>query len=598
MKDFKNMLKGLTNLESIYSLLELVLETMYRVLSLRLFRGLMLQYPAHIKVMTKKIPNYKKPTVIPAEDYQPVTKLKLATGYITFENKPNWMISFESHEQFLSLHRWNWLLSRISDYPNQGDFSWGMTLVRSWLHQMDIIPKGPASESYTVGERISNICLFGRQTTGTWASLPDDIKDAIKYKTKYLGHRLEYIPGNLTGNHLINNARALLFAGHCCDVRASIEVGRTILQDNLPTIVDKYGFLREGSSHYQFLFTRWLLEIRFVAEENGDLKTINIIKKHLPLMLEACHFFLVKKENGEFQLPLFGDISPDFEPKWLITLHKSKLAQFNSNLGADENIGWAALFKDFRDNPKINWNPPSGKSKKIWCQNDINGWYRLDFFDWVAIWHAENPSGRCIASHAHHDAGSLALFKSGREILIDSGRHEYENSEINNYGQKANAHSTMTIDDFPMLLSRRDHRLHKNYKETWLKVSCDDEGNRCIVTIEHDGFKRIPKDIKMHQRVYEFTENTVRVADSIDGSGRATINTFFQCPHNSNKITLCNSTMDLSKFTKMQFKGTFNPIGGWRFESFGRKEESISNKFEVLAKLPFKQSFLITDEKN
>ena len=59
----------------------------------------------------------------------------------------------------------------------------------------------------------------------------------------------------------------------------------------------KYGFLREGSSHYQFLITRWLCEIRLVAEEKNDLETIEAIKEHLPNMIEACRFFLV--ENNQ-----------------------------------------------------------------------------------------------------------------------------------------------------------------------------------------------------------------------------------------------------------------------------------------------------------
>ena len=117
-------------------------------------------------------------------------------------------------------------------------FNWGIELLRSWLYDMGATPRGDASESYTIGERISNACLFTRQTLGNWNSIPIDLKDAIKYKTKYLASRLEYIPGNLTGNHLINNARALLLAGHCCDLEAPKKLARLILKENLSTIID------------------------------------------------------------------------------------------------------------------------------------------------------------------------------------------------------------------------------------------------------------------------------------------------------------------------------------------------------------------------
>ena len=38
------------------------------------------------------------------------------------------------------------------------------------------------------------------------------------------------------------------------------------------------GFLRVGSSHYQFLFTRWMIEILFFAELFGDKKTSLLLK--------------------------------------------------------------------------------------------------------------------------------------------------------------------------------------------------------------------------------------------------------------------------------------------------------------------------------
>lgn len=589
------MMKGLTNIKALASFIKLLASTIYRVFALRLCSGLMIQYPRHIRAVSKEIPKYKEPKFLQPQNSISSVKLTLAIGSISFKDRINWKVDIQSHEQFVSLHRWNWLLRRAFKKTGVESFNWGIELLRSWLYDMGATPRGDASESYTIGERISNACLFTRQTLGNWNSIPIDLKDAIKYKTKYLASRLEYIPGNLTGNHLINNARALLLAGHCCDLEAPKKLARLILKENLSTIIDKQGFLREGSSHYQFLITRWILEIRFVAEENDDFDTIEIIKSHLPMMIKACQFFLVNNKKQLFTLPLFGDISPDCDPEWLIHLHKSRLAKFD---GEEQDLsakGWAALFKDFKCNPKIVWSTPE-EENRCWYHNEACGWYRLNFLDWVAIWHIENPTGQCIASHAHHDAGSLVLFKSGEEILIDSGRYEYENTPISNYGLTPSAHTSVTLDNYPMMMSRRDHRFHEKYKKTKVIVNFEFNPDECSISIQHDGFKRLPKNIGIHERVFKFSKDKLVISDYVDGSSEVNIKTSFQLPLNYQHLNLerVSDNIGTRKVLNGKLSGSNDPLGGWRFKSFGTKERSVTKTFDLQTTLPYYQNFIIS----
>ena len=101
----------------------------------------------------------------------------MAIANLSVDSVVDWKIKFESHEEFVSLHRWNWLL-RPADGNQLLDFDDGLALVRSWLAVNGMCPSGDASESYTVGERISNVCLFARERTGDWFTLPDDIQEA------------------------------------------------------------------------------------------------------------------------------------------------------------------------------------------------------------------------------------------------------------------------------------------------------------------------------------------------------------------------------------------------------------------------------------
>ena len=590
------------------------LVAMYRAATVRFLRGLMIQYPPVTAQLARKIPatvvknfNYR----FEHDDYRNI-RLILAVGYLNFKSNENWRQSFNSHEEFVSLHRWNWLLRDVND-GQLASFDEGMALVKSWLSEIGVSPKGDAGESYTVGERISNLCLFARQKTGDWHHIPSDIQQVLRFKAKFLAHRLEYLPGNLTGNHLVNNARALLLAGHCCDLESASVLSRTILSSHLGTIIDDRGFLREGSSHYQFLVTRWLLEIRLISEEMGDFETLEIIKEFLPKMVNACKFFLVEPPGFKKDMVLFGDISPDCEPSWLIDITRSALAQFNNRTVNENLTGWAGLFQDFTSEHLFEW-PCVSSTHTCWDENITNGWYRLDYLDWVAIWHVASPSGAPIASHAHYDFGSPVVYFKGKEILIDVGRFEYENNQISNYGLSAQAHTVLMINGIPMVLSRRDHRIPEFYRDTETHICFKEEADRCEISIEHDGFKRIRKNVGRHTRKFIFTDRRLTISDLVQGSGEVLFETFFQFPklpkNFDNNQSLGNpyfenssdSHMDLEfeaspTFSKpLTLIGSEDPLGGWRFKSFGTKEAAVTVKLSALVDLPFESTYEIFKE--
>ena len=607
------MLLTLRSPSKVASFAYIVFIAIYRAASVRFLRGYMVPYSPEMANLAMQIPDVNLMNFDYKLKNTKTFKLKLAIGHLVFDSSLSWKQEFSSHEKSVSLNRWNWLLRGIDDNHQLLDVGDGMALIRSWLTDMGVNPRGEASQSYTVGERISNLCLFLRQKSGKWNSIPDDIKEALRYKAKFLAHRLEFLPGNLTGNHLINNARALLLVGHCCDLKSARVLSRMILSSHLDNIIDDRGFLREGSSHYQFLVTRWLLEIRLISEEMGDFETLEIIKDFLPKMVNACKFFLVETSGFKKDMVLFGDISPDCEPSWLIDITKSALAQFNNRTVNENLTGWAELFQDFTSEHSFEW--PCGSSTQAgWNENITNGWYRLDYRDWVAIWHVASPSGAPIASHAHYDFGSPVVYFKGKEILIDVGRFEYENNQISNYGLLAQAHTAPMINGMPMVLSRRDHRIPEFYRDTETHISFKEEADRCEISIEHDGFKRIRKNVGRHTRKFIFTDRRLTISDVVQGSGKVLFETFFQFPKlpknfNSNERLgnpyfehSSDSHMDLEFETSPTFSkpltliGSEEPLGGWRFKSFGMKEAAVTVKLSALVDLPFESTYEIFKE--
>tara|TARA_B110000967_G_C18891541_1_gene567734 strand:- start:378 stop:2054 length:1677 start_codon:yes stop_codon:yes gene_type:complete len=521
-------------------------------------------------------------------------KLKLAKGYLEFETMPNWQQSFDEQEQFFSLHRWNWLLFSLTDQQKVTDFEWGESLIRSWLSEMTPLPMGDASESYSVGERVSNACLFFRHIGGSWDNMPGDILTAVHVMALHLSQRIEYYSGDLSGNHVVNNSRAILFAGYCCNDNNLTLLGRAVLQDQLPKLIDKYGFLREGSSHYQFLMTRWILEIRMMAIEVDDMKTLEIIQPLIPKMLSACDLFLINKADGEVCMPTIGDVSPDCSPEWLLDLLNSPLSGLKGRDNSSK--GWASLFSDFNNKHVIEL------PKK--CPLFSNSsWGRVDFKDWTAIWHMEDPSGSAIASHAHHDFASFVLFLNGEKVLIDPGRYNYEGSEIGRYAIEACSHNTIQLNGLPPMLSKGDRILPEIYRNSNYSVSFSDNVDSFLVTIKHDGFNRIASTPILHTREFIFTSTTCKIEDCIEGNGEYFFESFMQWPFKADDTALseCFDALGI-QFDLVAHKNkiemdcniaTTNPVSGWQFPSYLEKIPCTTQRFFGDVKLPLKLNYRI-----
>jgi len=522
-------------------------------------------------------------------------QLKLATGYFNFDTMPNWRQSFDEQEQFFSLHRWNWLLFSLTSHPKTTSSKWGESLIRSWLSEMTPLPVGDASESYSVGERVSNTCLFFRHLEGYWVNIPDDILSAIHIMALHLSQRIEYYSGDLSGNHVVNNARAILFAGHCCNDNKLLLLGSAVLQEHLPKLIDKYGFLREGSSHYQFLITRWILEIRMMAIEMDDVEVLNIVQPLVPKMLNACDLLLINKPNGEVCMPTIGDVSPDCSPEWLLDLLNSPLSSLK--VRASSPKGWASLFSDFSNNNIV-------KLSKKWPLFGDSSWSRIDFKNWTAIWHTEDPSGSAIASHAHHDFSSFVLFLNGEEVLIDPGRYNYEGSEIGRYGVEACSHNIIQLNGLPPMLSKGDRVLPEIYRNSNCSITFLEDANSFVVTVKHDGFSRIASTPILHTREFTFTSETCEIEDYIEGNGGYFFESFLQWPFKAKDTPLleCFNTLGV-QFDLVEYKNkvevdcniaTIEPVSGWRFPSYLEKIPCTTQRFFGDVKLPLKLKYKIT----
>jgi hypothetical protein len=161
--------------------------------------------------------------------------IRLINELLYFDGVPDWKAEFDDPERIFALHRWNWLLTKLTDDVPVGPREWGLALMHDWLDKMGGTRQGPAWTSYTTGERICNAILFLALANGgrSFRDVPADIAVHLAGMAKFLSRNLEYNGPMATGNHVLNNARALYFAGQTLDVPGFRELGLTILEHDL-----------------------------------------------------------------------------------------------------------------------------------------------------------------------------------------------------------------------------------------------------------------------------------------------------------------------------------------------------------------------------
>ncbi len=274
-------------------------------------------YPEYIKSKIPKISakhvkwffnNNEKQSCFAKQDAVDIPFISLAGSRLLIDNNTIiWNKKFEDAEDEESLHRLNWLLLLLNDkaYDKDELSSWAIYQIEDWISNFlpELQKKRQNSlkwESYTVSERLSNSLIFFYLTKKKPTNI---IIESLLAQIGYLVKNVEY-KGKYTGNHILNNARAIYLSGVAFNNKKLTEFAKIIFFEELPRFVTEDGFMREGSSHYHFLFTRWFLEVYYFSLIGQDDELSSFLLPWVKGLLEQCGFFLVyDKEKNEWQPP-------------------------------------------------------------------------------------------------------------------------------------------------------------------------------------------------------------------------------------------------------------------------------------------------------
>lgn len=459
--------------------------------------------------------------------------LKLSIGRLPYDGEPNWTTSFTDNEEFESLHRWNWLLEPLAETHRPPSlWKWGIAIMGSWNRYNKGATTGERWGPYAMSERISNACLF-HLLTRDGEDLPDDLVAALDQTARLLALRLEYFGPEATGNHVINEARGLLYAGHCLQLPAATALAETIVRAHLPILVTSDGFLREGSSHYQFIFTRWILEMHWLARQGGHISFEAFLAPTASKLVERCWFFLVAAGKENWQIPYIGDISPDFPPVWLVSLPWSghALRLFKPRVMPSRPLarGWAEIWRDEQTGDSGTGVNRAGTDNEIAAWSFPSSfWHRIDCGPLVLFARAEQQGTGRHATHRHGDLGGFVLFYRGTPILVDCGRANYRTDDtFGMFGLSARAHNTLLVDGCESLAPVALARLPGFYRANNVSTRASREGDAFVLELVHDGFRRLARGDIQHTRRWIFRENALWLEDILEGEGAHRVETIF-----------------------------------------------------------------------
>jgi uncharacterized heparinase superfamily protein len=371
----------------------------------------------------------------------------IAAGRFTFLNetkvRPSWDAPDASRHWRFHLHSF--------DYACELEAHAFRELAHSWIEANRVLD-GDGWHPYTISLRVVNWCeallAFGDD---------DRIRASIDAQTRFLARHLEH---DVRGNHLLENARALVRAGVFFDERAWRDRGVQILRTEVPEqiLADGGHFERNPGYHVRVLHV--LEDVAMYIDEPW-----------LTSAITRMHLFLDAIVPPGGRVPLLKDTADA-----RTSTHHAQTAAIHLR-----DSGFAVV------------------------RDDARGDFLIADFGRVC------PD--YLPAHAHADLFSYELTIGGRPTIVDSGVFEYAEGEWRRWFRSTAAHNTVEIDgrdQSEMWSSFRVGRRARPRNVVWT-----DQADFAAISGEHDGYA----PLLHHRTIIALHERRIWIiADRVDGA--------------------------------------------------------------------------------
>jgi uncharacterized heparinase superfamily protein len=356
---------------------------------------------------------------------------------------------------------------------------WHRRLIRRWVHE-NPAGEGVGWNSYPVSRRIINWIKWALREEP-----PAEFDASLATQARWLSKRLEF---HLGANHLLANAKALVFAGSYfrgSEAEGWLNRGVGLLGREINEQVLADGGHYERSPMYHAAVTEDILD------------SINILRTFgVPVPRDwtetAGHMlrWLAALTHPDGEVAFFNDAAMGIAPRYAELLAYGLRLGVSADSKPDSRVVLAAS------------GYVCGRAGRAWLVCDC-----------APVGPDHQPG------HAHADTLSFELSLGKQRLIVNSGTSIYGRSAERNRQRGTAAHNTVTIDGADSSEVWAGFRVARRARATLLAAVTD--GDCLRVEASHDGYRRL-RGRNVHTRRWMLDATSLRLVDRVSGTfGRA-----------------------------------------------------------------------------
>lgn len=409
------------------------------------------------------------------------TRFRFLNHEGTVEESEDWQ---DCDKPKLWLYHLHYFQDLNSDEADCRD-GWHRNLIQRWIEE-NPPGEGVGWEPFPTSLRIVNWIkwsLWKDQTV-----LPDRALHSLAIQTRWLEDRLER---HLQGNHLLANAKALMFAGlyfRGQEAGGWYRKGRRIFERQIDEQILEDGGHFERSPMYHCLVLEDILDLINLVRCYGDS-----VPEDWWRTVATMNAWVEVMRHPDGQIPFFNDAA------FGMALSPPRLEAYAESLNAPSH---------------------SGRSTKV--EHPVHdlpatGYVRVQAGPAVMFLDLAPVGPDYIPAHAHADTLSFELSLAGQRLLVNSGTSTYERGGRREIERSTAAHNTVELDRQNSSEVWGGFRVARRARVTHRDIP-NAECRRLRVTGEHDGYRRLAGG-PVHRREWHVEPDGLIVVDRIEGDG-------------------------------------------------------------------------------
>jgi len=421
-------------------------------------------------------------------------------------NNPHWETLWR-----YNLHYFDDLCAEGADERNDSHHA----LIARWVAE-NPVGQGCGWEPYPMSLRIVNWIKWALSS----GELNEVARHSLAVQARVLASRVEW---HLLGNHLLANAKALVFAG-CFfegpEAQRWLHAGLKILEAQIDEQVLADGGHFERSPMYHAIVLEDVLDVINLARCYPDVVAAR--KSAESATVSSPRKRGSSGENAAMDSRLRGN--DDFFRSKLVSLAGRMLGWARVMTHPDGGIAFFndAAFRIAREIAELERyaerlgiaSSRDGGAPLVHLEQ--SGYVRLAQGPYTVLFDAALVGPDYLPGHAHADTLAFELSWGEQRVICNSGTSRYGRGAIRHWERSTAAHNTVEIDG-------------ENSSEVWdgfrvarraypVGLSCSEEAEALRASCAHDGYTRLPGR-PMHRRMVEVAGNAVRWTDEIEGAG-------------------------------------------------------------------------------